>query len=244
MRRAELEPALGELARAIDYPATPDVVGAVRSELRANPAPSPSKSARRRFAAIAVGALLATGGVAVAAVPDLREAALDLIDLRGETIESTTAPAPDPPRSEPDLGRAVTLEEARAELGFDPVLPDIGAPDELFVRSEVPGGELAASYRDGELLVTQFRGDVLPYYAKKIVPMATRVSELRVEGDEAVWIAGAPHFFAYMAPDGSVRENRTRVAENVLVLERGRLLVRIEGELTRTQAIRLARTLR
>jgi hypothetical protein len=78
----------------------------------------------------------------------------------------------------------------------------------------------------------------------KIVGPAAVAQSLVVDGGRAVWVEGAPHFFFYRAPDGRVIESELRLAQNVLLLERGDLLVRLEGAFSRERAIRLARSLR
>ena len=65
-----------------------------------------------------------------------------------------------------------------------------------------------------------------------------------MDGQPAIWIAGAPHFFFYRAPNGEFVDTTLRIAGNVLLLERGRLLVRLEGAFGRDRAIELARSLR
>jgi hypothetical protein len=123
------------------------------------------------------------------------------------------------------------------------------------VRSDVPGGELALTYRARPglprarttrlgLVVSEFRGDLAPEYIGKVVGPDSGVEELRVDGEPALWIEGAPHFFFYRGPDGEVIEGQLRVAQNVLLLERGPVLVRLEGAFTRDRAIAIAESLR
>jgi hypothetical protein len=47
----------------------------------------------------------------------------------------------------------------------------------------------------------------------------------------------------YRDPNGNVVEDELRLAQNVLLLERGRLLVRLEGGLDRARAVEIARSL-
>ena len=60
----------------------------------------------------------------------------------------------------------------------------------------------------------------------------------------AIWIEGAPHLFFYRPPDSDFAESELRLAANVLLLERGDLLVRLEGAFSRERALELARSLR
>ena len=63
-------------------------------------------------------------------------------------------------------------------------------------------------------------------------------------GERAIWIEGAPHLFFYRPPDSDFAESELRLAHNVLLLERGNLLVRLEGSFDRERALELARSLR
>jgi hypothetical protein len=63
-------------------------------------------------------------------------------------------------------------------------------------------------------------------------------------GGHAIWMEGAPHYFFYRAPDGRYPESNLRIAQNVLLLERGQLLIRLEGAFDRGRAIEIARSLR
>ena len=73
--------------------------------------------------------------------------------------------------------------------------------------------------------------------------MATRVKRLLIGGDRAAWIAGAPHYFFYRMPGQGYREAPLEVAQNVLLLERGHLLLRFEGAFSLRRASAIARSL-
>jgi hypothetical protein len=237
-----------ELLRAeIELPATPDLAGAVRERIAAGGrerlAPSPARrrpiTPRRRLVLALVAALVLLA--ALAAVPSARDAVLDLFGLQGETVEVR----PELPQREiaPGfrLGERVALDEARARADFHVLIPEtLGSPQRVYLSDEVRGGEVTLSYRDGELLVSQFRGGVHPDYAGKIIAETNTVE--RIPG--GVWIEGAPHFFFYRDPDGSVREDSLRLAGNVLLVERGPLLARIEGAPSKQRALEIADSLR
>ena len=124
----------------------------------------------------------------------------------------------------------------------------------MFVDRSVPGGRLSLEYRARRdlpeakstklgLLVDEFRGDLNPEYAGKMAGQATRIEPFTLDGEHAIWVAGAPHFFFYRSPGNPFEERRLRLAQNVLLLEHGRLLVRLEGAFDRARAIELARSL-
>ena len=209
----------------------------------------------RRSLVLALLALLVLAGGVVAAVPSARDAVLELLGLQGATIERREQLPPPPPElGALELGERVTLERARESLGFEPVVPRAaGDPDAVFVNRDVPGGELSLTWRAGPglpeasstglgLLVSQFRGDLIPEYVGKTAGEATVIEELEVDGERAIWLEGAPHFFFYRSPDEEFRDHLLRLAQNVLLVERGRLLVRFEGAFTRERALALARS--
>jgi hypothetical protein len=254
---SELEQRLTQLGRELDWPETPDLVPGVRQRL-SRPAPAPRRRPLvfRRALAIALISILVLAGGVFAAVPDVRDAVLEFFGLQGATVERRDE-LPMAPRLRPlELGERTTLERAPAALGFEPLVPRAaGRPDGVFVNSAVPGGELSLTYRPRRslpatgttglgLLVSEFRGDLVPDYLGKIAGQTTRIERLRVGGQRAIWIEGAPHIFFYRPPDSEFAESNLRLARNVLLLERGNLLVRLEGAFGRERALELARSLR
>ena len=253
---SELEQRLTQLGRELDWPDTPDLAPAVRGRLTA-----PARQRRRpvlfrRSFAIALASLLVLAGGVFAAVPSVRDAVLEFFGLQGATVERRPSIPSAPELRLLQLGERTTLEEARDELEFTPLVPRAaGEPDAVFVSSRAPGGELSLTYGPGPgmpatgstglgLLVGEFRGDFAPEYVGKIAAETTRIERLRVDGERAIWIEGAPHLFFYRPPDSDFAETELRLAHNVLLIERGNLLVRLEGEFSRERALELARSLR
>jgi hypothetical protein len=72
----------------------------------------------------------------------------------------------------------------------------------------------------------------------------THLDRLTVGRYPAVWISGAPHEVFYRDPSGRIRPAMVRLAADVLLLERGRRLVRLEGVFGKQTAIAIARSLR
>ena len=252
----ELERQLTQLGRELDWPPTPDLTQSVRERIPSAARPRRRPIIFRRSAAIALAALLVLAGGVFAAVPGVRDAVLELFGLQGATVERREQLPPAPPPRPLRLGERTTLATARDSLSFAPLVPEAaGRPDGVFVDDRVRGGVLSLAYRPTEemaearstglgLLVSEFRGDLLPEYFGKTAGPATRIERLRIDGERAIWIEGAPHFFFYRAPDQPFREERLPIAQNVMLLERGRVLVRLEGAFSKERAVELARSLR
>jgi hypothetical protein len=210
----------------------------------------------RRALVLAVVSLLVLSGAVFAAVPGVRDAVLEFIGLQGATVERREDLPPPPPIEPLDLGTRTTFEAAEDRLAFEPLVPeDPGDPDGVYVSDRAPGGELSLTYRPREdlprarttglgLLVTEIRGDLMPDFFQKLAPQATAIEELTVNGEPAAWIEGAEHFFFYRAPGGEVVEDELRLAQNVLLMQRGPLLVRLEGAFDRDRALEIAASLR
>ena len=227
------------LAADVEFPATP-YFGRVVAE------PGAARRRPRRFVVgrpvlVALLLLLLAAATVFAAVPSVRHAVLELFDLQGATVERR-AVLPPPVAPGPRLGRRVTLAEASRAVSFPVLVPArLRAPDAVYVH----GPEVLLSYaREPRLLLSEFRGDLDPDYTGKIAAMSTRVERLRVGGWRAVWIAGAPHDFFYRDANGRQRFDTLRLAGNVLLVERGRLLVRLEGAFGMREAVTVAASLR
>ena len=253
----ELEGMLTRLGGELDYPPTPELAPRVAARVAAEPrgARLGDRLAWRRTLALALAALLLLAGAALAAVPGVRDAVLEFFGLQGATVERREQLPRVPGTRTLDLGRQVPLADAGDALAFEPLVPaDPGRPDAAYVR-RVPGGELSLVYRRRPglppaaatgigLLVSEFRGDLLPEYVGKIGGQTTRIEQLTVDSEPAIWIEGAPHFFFYRSPDGALEERPLRLARNVLLLERGDVLVRLEADFDRERAVEIARSLR
>ena len=184
---------------------------------------------------IALAAIAVAPGVAFA-VPPARSAILDWLGFGPIRVTrvATLPRVPDAPG--PSLGRATTLAEARHVTGFRILTPP-GKPDAVFVGN----GEVTLVY--GRLLLSELPGHGV-FVAQKVVGPGTRVEEVRVTGEPGLWLAGAPHLFAYLDANGAFRTGRVRLAGNTLLWEHGTLVLRLEGARTKGQALRLASSVR
>jgi hypothetical protein len=234
-------------------------------------APSPVARARRwlgglggwrRLAAAGLAVLLLAAAVLVVS-PGTREAVARRLGLRGIGVELGGPPPPTvttTPGGRLDLGvgERVTLEEARRRVDFPVLVPTAAGfqrPDAVFVDEAVPtGGRVdlvyrarpglpASSFTDAGLLITEFRGQPTPEFLKKVTGLGV-VEEVTVGGEPGYWFSGEPHFFTYLDANGNFRDEQTRLAGNTLIWQRGDLTLRLEGELPRDEAIRIAESMR
>jgi hypothetical protein len=227
---AELELELRALARDVEFPPTPDVAGWIAPRLE-------SRRARRRLPRRALVVALAVLLLAIAiafAVPPARTAILDLFGFGGVTIQRVDRL---PPAEERDLaaglGIPVTLEQARHDLGFEILLPPSTHPLQIYEGNY--GAAVLLKTPKPALLTQFFGGDA--GVLKKFTAGATTVEFLDVDGSPGVWISGGEHvFIAPRAP--------ARLAGNVLLWQRGRVTLRLEGKLTKAEALEIAQTIK
>lgn len=250
MNDARMEELLRAVGREVDYPPTPALATAIRHRLAEGPRPSRLRSPLgfRWQPAMATLAILVV--IAVAALtfsPQARNAVADFLGLGGVRIGFDGSPPRATPDEGPDLGPQVSLEEAELEVGFEvkvPELAELGSPQIHLTRP--PGSGMVSLYYpdayDGGLLVTQFRAGVDEVFFKKLTLEGATVEYLTVRDGPAYWVTGS-HFFAYVDPDGAIREESLRIAENVLLWEEGGITYRIEGGIDKGEAIAIAGSL-
>jgi hypothetical protein len=227
----ELELALVALGHELDVPPAPEVAARVRARIE-------RRSRSRRWIAVAVA--LAVVGVGVAfAVPSARSSILRFFHLGAATVErvNTLPPAQQRPLLE-GFGPARSRAGAEQIAGFAMTLPPFahGAPTRYYALP----GVIATSFRDKALvLLVEIRGQQL-FLTKKFSAGATSVQPAQVSGKYfGLWLSGGPHVVRWSTP---TRDHAapTRLAGNVLLWEVGDRTYRIEGKLTREDAVQLA----
>jgi hypothetical protein len=285
MTELELERALADLGAHLEQPATPPLAEAVMARIAERPeragrpaAPAPRRwparvplpgvrlpgvrLPRRGWRRVAVAALavlvLATG--IVVATPSAREAVARRLGLLGVEIH-LGGPAPTSTTLRPgaganlDLGRHVTLEQARAAAGFPiliPTAPGLERPDAVYLSADPPGGRVdlvylprpglrASRFTNVGLLITEFQATP---FAEKFTKEATRVEEVTVGRELGYWLTGEPHGFVYQDRDGKLREETARLAGSTLLWTHGTLTLRLEGQVSKQEALRLAESMR
>jgi hypothetical protein len=94
------------------------------------------------------------------------------------------------------------------------------------------------SKADPRALFTQFAGQVDEVIFKKIAS-DTKIEPVTVDGQPGYWLEGA-HFFSYLDRHGDMQSEQVRLAGNVLLWERGTRTLRLEADISKEEALRIA----
>jgi len=258
----DIDRRLRQLAPDRLFPATPDVASVVSARLASAQISEPIGNlesrrgpARRWWLAAAAAVLLAL--TSMLAVPDARSSVAGWFNIDGVRFISRDQVTTTPVAGTLNLGEPTDLDAARAQLDFTPLLPNdpaLGEPDEVYVSKRAIGGMLALVFHaeDGlpesantgmGLLLTEFQGTLNPGIATKGLDAGTLVEELEVAGGHAIWIEGETHVFFYTDPSGAIVNEDLRLAGNTLLWEAGGLTMRMEGELSRDEMVRIAESM-
>ncbi len=242
---SELERRLIVLGHSLAVPEPPDVAPRVLAHIGTRVRP-PARQRRRlvlALAALAIAALLAT-----LAIPDARSALLRFLRIGGERIELVDQLPPVAPL-EFDIGFAlgerVSLEEARRIAGND-LLELEERPDAVYLGPQDTVWFLYGSPDAVRLLVAQTpKVDVdEPFILKKLVESGTRVEPVMVRGNPAYLLSGEPHVVLLVDELGVTYPESARLARDVLVWEEDGRTIRLEGDLSREEALEIAESLR
>jgi hypothetical protein len=233
-----LEIRLRALAHDLDLPAERDLAPAVIAQLSL----SGTRPFAWRRAAVLALALVAIAVGAAFAVPQARSAILRFFHLGGETIMRVDTLPPAVERSQAaGLGSPLSRAKAERTLGFRLLLPPVHGkgPERVYLLGDSVGTVVLRSH-GRPVLLSEFSspGEM---GLKKLTINQTRVQWVQVDGRAALWIRGT-HTLTYFDRQLGFREQTIRIRSNVLVWTRGRLTLRLEGDLTRAQAIALAQT--
>ena len=255
MRDDELDATLREIGERLDYPQPTAMANAVRARLR-----EPRRLERRRFGLAPAFVTLALLAVVITlGSPDVRGAAGEFLHLRGiDIFRVPSVPATLPPLQFSVAGERTTLDDARRRVRFTPRIPasgDLGAPDDVFVETVGTTDRLTLVYRQRSgipvsasagvsALVVEARGTVDEALFAKATGPGTRVEPVNVNGGQGYWLEGAPHVFFYRDPSGNVVNDTLRLAGNTLVWVQDGVTIRLEAQVSKADALRLASTFR
>lgn len=233
-----LEQELHALAAALDWPPAPDVTEAVLARL--DETPRPRRVFPRHRLAIVVAVVVAAVA-ATLAVPQARTAILRALGIGSVRVVHVDELPTAALRSDlSNLGPVLTRDEAD-ELAPFPLLrfdrDRLGKPDEI--RGIDLPSSVSYVWRAGDggvrLLVSQLSGRVEEKGFIKVAGPGVKIDELTVDGHQAFWITGEAHGFGI--DRGTFDFEELRLSGNALLVNRGDLVIRIEGDFDRDEAL-------
>lgn len=252
----ELEARLSALARAVEWPPTPELRPAfarpaAAPKPRFQPAPS-----RWALAAVAVLVIVAT----LLAYTPTRNAIAGWLNLHTNIRHTTSLPTPSPLPSGTlgstlGLGTPTTLAAAQSTVGWQVLVPaQLGTPDAVYVQMPPAGplqgevslvyaprpGIAAASQTGVGVLVTEARGSVNEQFFAKTIGPGTTIKDVSVNGHDGWWISGQPHAFVFIDANNDPRYDTLRLATNTLVIDEEGTIVRIEANVGEAVAEQIA----
>jgi hypothetical protein len=244
-----VEAELRELGRELDVPPPASPAAAVRQRLegpavrRPHPAPRGTGILRRWRpawrAALIVVAVLA---VLLAATPQGRAVVAHVLRFAGVELQQEPGPAPSPQSGAPLPGeRRMSLAEARQHVSFPILVPAaLGRPSEVVVSD---GGRVASLiYRRtpyGLVRMDEFAGHLDPVFFQKFIHVGD-VTVVRVNGRKGMWVKG-PHVLMYVTRDGTPAAASARLTTgNTLIWGNRQVALRLEGNLSKTEALAIA----
>lgn len=236
---SELERSLVALGHELSVPEAPDLAPRVVVAIGAR-----HRHAPRRRAVLVLAAVLVAGLLAALAIPDARSALARFFSIGAERIElvdELPEVAPAETELELTLGRPVTVEEARQLAGFD-LLELEDEPDAVYVGERGTIWFLYGTPDAVRLLVAQMPnyGIDEPALFKKLAAEGTTVDEVDVRGQQGFFLSGEPHLLFLIDEDGDVVGESARLAQQVLVWAEDGRTIRLEGDLTEDEALRVA----
>ena len=257
----DLERTLSDIGTRLDGPKL-DLWPAVRAriaERRAQPWWSRLGLDRQTLAPIAA-TLVVILVAAFLLTPGLAARAAEILGLPGAQIfriSTTPTPMPTTSASVSFQGqRAASVAEATRLAGFQVREPTaLGAADEIYVelapvrvtlvyRSR-PGLPVSGSLPGISALIVEFKGSLdAPILGKAIGPGTTLEAVPLSSGNTAYWLAGQPHQFFYRDSTGNIQPDTLRLAGNTLLWDAGGITYRLEAQVTRDEAVRIASSFR
>jgi hypothetical protein len=227
---SSLEQRLEALGRELAFPPSPDLSG------RAHYSGRPFAWRQVAFAAAVAAVALA----AAFAVPQARTTILRWFHLNGVTVERVdTLPDAQERAKAGGLGRRLTLDQAQRQLGVHLLLPRLDGKPSTYVLDDALG-TVILRVGDRPVLLSEYlaRGYTL---LKKSVSQKTSVQPVLVNGERGLWLEGPPHTLTYFNTNGEFQERTVKITGNVLLWTQGPVTLRLEGRISKAEALRLAR---
>jgi hypothetical protein len=225
----DLEAALRSLGTQIDVPDPPDLTASVRKRIAQQQQP---KHRVLRPVLIGLLALLLAGAVAFAVSPEVRAGVAEFFGFGGVEFRQDSPP---PVQTVPILPgeRVISLDEARKQFQVQ-VPAALGDPKEV----RVTDGRVVTLIYDNVRL-DEFDGDFGPAMGK--FAHAQDIERVRINTAEGLWIP-RPHEVLYIDRAGNWQHQSARLSGKTLIWQSGGKTMRLEGKLTKEEAIKIAST--
>ncbi len=259
MQDRELERELRELGSLIDYPPTPNVARAARNVLD-EAANEQSRRLRRAFPTMRWAAV-AAAFVLVVAVPTLSPGLRATVSdwFVAEDFQSTGVDAGSPerqseagapaagvsksatnPAQAPQFsGERISVREAQARMEGTLILPrtpELEKPEEIYTVGTASKEGVMLVYKYGlpplgdsgiHLVLTEVPGDLEPAYLTGRTTAGSKFDRVSVDGNPGYW-----------------RSAGNRLPGQTLLWEQGGVALRLEANVKKEQAIRIAESAR
>lgn len=243
MNDIRFENQVQRLARQFPYPPTP-ALQAQPDEVRA----VRRRKAVQRWAPVALAVLLGfllLGSLTL--IPAVRAQVLEFLDIGGIRLffNQPTATPPALEQGSHQLPGLTTLEAAQQAAGFDLRLPQhplvSGPPDQVNLL-ETPAPLILLTWYDpdhpGQVLI---RLTVISPGGPIFKPIGDTIYPTRVNGSEGFWVVD-PHPIQIRDIDGNLLLQYL-VNQPVLLWFDGNITYRLEGDLSREEAVEIAESL-
>jgi hypothetical protein len=253
-----LERTLSDIGTRLDGPKR-DMWPAVRARIaERGMRPWWSRLGLDRQALAPVAATLAV--ILVAAfllTPRFADALGHLLSLPGVQIyQVPQSPTAQPNASSPTFAgqRVATAAEASRIAGFPVRTPAaLGEPSAIYVETapvrvtmvyaSVKG--IPVSPQAGvSAIVVEFKGTLETRIMSKAVGPDTFLDAVPLGSGVAYYLSGKPHQFFFLDPGGNLQPETLRLAGNTLLWEQGGYTYRLEAQVSREEAVRIASSFR
>ena len=152
----------------------------------------------------------------------------------------------------------VAVRQDQSIVLAEPADPLLGSPDEVYLRAVAGSTAVSFVYTERAgiptspqagvaAIVTEFSGGTVDeQFFGKVIGQGTTLENVTVNGQPGFWIQGTPHFFFFRSgtTPGAVEQETLRLAGNTLIWTQGGLLLRLEAQVDKATALRIAGTMR
>ena len=254
----EIERTLSDIGERLDGPKR-DLWPAVRTRI-AERSSRPWWS-RLSFNGMSLVPVAATLGVILVATllltPRIADAIGNLLTVTGVQIyrvPQTPTVRPTAPALSFAGQRVATAAEASRVAGFAVRTPaELGDPSAIYVETApvrvtivyaVVKGIAPSPQAGVSAIVVEFKGTLETQIMAKAIGPGTTLDAVPLGRGVAYYLAGQPHQFFFRDPTGNIQPETLRLAGNTLLWEEGGITYRLEAQVGRDDAIRIASSLR